>query len=143
RPALDPRERSERAFLAYCIALPGPGREALADLDLEHELAFAGPRRAAAHLRDHLDRPTAGVPEDDEELSRLLAELAVRAEALEATPAGLEAQRLQIALARASRDLTAARASGGSVAKLAHHRDQLKVRFDAAVQRMADESGDR
>ena len=143
RAALDPRERSERAFLAYCIALPGPGREALAELDLEHELAFPGPRRAAAHLRDHLDRPTAGVSEDDEELSRLLAELAVRAEALEATSAGLEAQRLQLALARASRDLAAARASGASVAKLAHHRDQLKVRFDAAVQRMADESSDR
>ncbi|HEV2820016.1 MAG TPA: toprim domain-containing protein, partial [Solirubrobacteraceae bacterium] len=143
RAALDPRERSERAFLAYCIALPGPGREALAELDLEHELAFPGPRRAAAHLREHLDHPTADVSEDDEELSRLLAELAVRAEALEATPAGLEAQRLQLALARASRDLTAARASGGSVAKLAHHRDQLKVRFDAAVQRMADESADR
>jgi DNA primase len=143
RPALDPRERSERAFLAYCIALPGPGREALAELDLEHELAFPGPRRAAQHLRDHLDRPTAGVAEDDEELARLLAELAVRAEALEATPAGLEAQRLQLALARASRDLTAARASGGSVAQLAHHRDQLKVRFDAAVQRMADEDPDR
>ncbi|MDQ3409634.1 MAG: toprim domain-containing protein, partial [Actinomycetota bacterium] len=140
RPALDPRERSERAFLAYCIALPGPGREALAELDLEHELAFPGPRRAAQHLRDHLDRPTSGVPEDDEELARLLGELAVRAEALEATPAGLEAQRLQLALARASRDLAAARAAGGSVAKLAHHRDQLKVRFDVAVQRMTDES---
>ena len=139
RPALDRRERAERAFLAYCIALPGPGREALAELDLEHELAFPGPRRAAEHLRDHLDRPTAGVPEEDEELVRLLAELAVRAESLEATPAGLEAQRLQLALARASRDLAAARAAGGSVAKLAHHRDQLKVRFDAAVQRMADE----
>lgn len=140
RPALNPRERSERAFLAYCIALPGPGREALAELDLEHELAFPGPRRAAQHLRDHLDRPTSGVPESDEELARLLAELAVRAEALEATPAGLEAQRLQLALARASRDLAAARAAGGSVAKLAHHRDQLKVRFDVAVQRMTDES---
>jgi len=140
RPALDPRERSERAFLAYCIALPAPGRQALAELDLEHELAFPGPRRAAQHLRDHLDRPTSGVPDSDEELARLLAELAVRAEALEATPAGLEAQRLQLALARASRDLAAARAAGGSVAKLAHHRDQLKVRFDVAVQRMTDES---
>ncbi|MBA2766066.1 MAG: DNA primase [Solirubrobacterales bacterium] len=140
RPALDPRERSERAFLAYCIALPGPGREALAELDLEHELAFPGPRRAAQHLRDHLDHPTADVPEDEDELSRLLTELVVRAEALEATPAGLEAQRLHLALARASRDLAAARASGGSVAELAHHRDQLKVRFDAAVQRMTDES---
>jgi DNA primase len=139
RPALDRRERAERAFLAYCIALPGPGREALAELDLAHELAFPGPRRAAEHLREHLDHPTAGIAENDEELARLLAELAVRAEALEATPAGLEAQRLQLALARASRDLTAARASGGSVAQLAHHRDQLKVRFDAAVQRMADE----
>jgi DNA primase len=140
RPALDPRERSERAFLAYCIALPAPGRQALAELDLENELAFPGPRRAAQHLRDHLDRPTADVPEDEDELSRLLTELVVRAEALEATPAGLEAQRLQLALARASRDLAAARASGGSVAELAHHRDQLKVRFDAAVQRMTDES---
>lgn len=140
RPALDPRERSERAFLAYCIALPGPGREALAELDLDHELAFPGPRRAAQHLRDHLDRPTSGVSESDEELARLLGELAVRAEALEATPAGLEAQRLQLALARASRDLAAARAAGGSVARLAHHRDQLKVRFDVAVQRMTDES---
>jgi len=142
RPALDPRERSERAFLAYCIALPGPGHDALAELDLEHELAFPGPRRAAQHLREHLDRPTGGVPEDDEELARLLAELSVRAEALQATPAGLEAQRLQLALARASRDLAAARAAGGSVAELAHHRDQLKVRFDVAVQRMTDESAD-
>ena len=70
-------ERIERTFLALCIALPGPGRDALARVT---EDSFGGPlhARAAAHLRAHLDAPTEGIG-DDPELAQLLTELAVRA----------------------------------------------------------------
>lgn len=142
RPAPDRRERAEHAFLAYCIALPALGREALSELELERDLTGDLSRRVAAHLREHLDQPTADLPDDDPTLGSLLAELTVRADRLTASPAAFEAQRLQLALARSERELAAARSAGTSVAELARRREELRIRFDAAIQRASEEGSD-
>lgn len=139
RPALERREHAERAFLAYCIALPGLGREALSELEPERDLTGELSRRVAAHLLEHLDQPTADLPDDDPTLASLLAELTVRADRLTASPAAFEAQRLQLALARSERELAAARSAGTSVAELARRREELRIRFDAAIQRANEE----
>jgi len=142
RPALDRRERAERAFLAYCIALPALGRAALSELEPDHDLTGELSRRAVAHLHEHLDRPTADLPDDDPALASLLAELAVRADSLTASAATFETQRLQLALARSERELAAARSAGTSVAELARRREELRLRFDAAIQRAYEEGAD-
>ena len=142
QPAPDRRERAEHAFLAYCIALPALGREALSELELERDLTGDLSRRVAAHLREHLDQPTADLPDDDPTLGSLLAELTVRADRLTASPAAFEAQRLQLALARSERELAVARSAGTSVAELARRREELRIRFDAAIQRASEEGSD-
>jgi DNA primase len=108
--ALDARDRSERAFLALCIALPKEGRAALSELDVENVFTVDLNRRAALHLREHIDAPGGDVDED--ELGRLLAELTVRASASPALPAQLEVERLQLELALIDREITVARAAG-------------------------------
>src|SRR5204862_990663 len=65
---LDKREQTERTFLALCIALPEVGSTALAGIDPERHLTGSVTRRAAAHLRDHLETPTEGIAPDDPEL---------------------------------------------------------------------------
>ena len=108
--ALDARDRSERAFLALCMALPKEGRAALAALDVENVFTVDLNRRAALRLREHIDA-TADDGEDDP-LGPLLAELAVRASATRALPAQLEVERLQLELALLDREITVARAAG-------------------------------
>ena len=70
------REPTERSFLALCMALPALGAPALAELDLEADLTSAFTRRAAEHLREHLDAPTTGL-DDDDPLLAFMRELAV------------------------------------------------------------------
>ena len=61
---------------------------------------FAAPmtRRAAEYLRGRLRTPAADLPPGDEPLARLVAELVIRAGQLEATPAKLELEALQLEL---------------------------------------------
>ena len=81
-----------------------------ADLD---EL-FARPltRRAAEYLRGRLRTPAADLPAGDEPLARLVAELVIRAGQLEATPAKLELEALQLDLSRLDRLIADARVTG-------------------------------
>jgi len=134
--ALGRREDTERNFLALCIALPELGAPELRQLDLEAELSTPLTRRAAAHLREHLATPTEGLSEDDA-LAGLVRELAVRAAGSgDASPATFEIERLQLALARLDREITAARASGdGAVAGLAAQRGTMQARLDRAMER--------
>ncbi len=78
-PAAPPRDRgprTERWFLALCIALPELGAQTLARLDHEAMLTSSQLRRAARHLADgHTSAPLAQLPPDDEEFARLMAEL--------------------------------------------------------------------
>ena len=70
-------------------------------------------RRAAEYLRGRVRTPAADLPPDDEPLARLVAELVIRAGQLEATPAKLELEALQLDLSRLDRLIAAARVTGG------------------------------
>src|SRR5215212_5780693 len=107
------REQTERAFLAYCLALPSEGEERLAQADLDEVFAAPMTRRAAEYLRGRLRTPAADLPPGDEPLARLVAELVIRAGQLEATPAKLELEALQLDLSRLDRLIAGSRVSGG------------------------------
>src|SRR4029078_3130642 len=76
---------------------------------------FSAPmtRRAAEYLRGRLRAPAAELPHGDEPLPGLVAELVIRAGQLEATPAKLEIEALQLDLSRLDRLIAGARVSGG------------------------------
>jgi DNA primase len=126
RAALDRREQSERAFLAYCLALPDEGEERLAAADLEELFSAPATRRAAEYLRGRLRSPAGELPAGDEPLARLVAELVIRAGELEATPAKLELEALQLDLHNLDRRIATARTEGHEhIRDLAAERQQV------------------
>jgi DNA primase len=132
--ALDRRERGERTFLALCIAFPREGRALLEETDLEQHFSSDLARRAAAHLRTHLDAPLEGLPADDPELATFTSELDARAARGSASvrPGNLEHAWLSLELARLERAIDLARASGtadGSVSRLSAEREQVRMRL--------------
>jgi DNA primase len=138
--ALDTAARAERDFLVQCLALPSAGAEALRALDTEQ--AFTNPlmRRAAAHLREHLDAPAQGVPPDDGELAALMAQIAVRAAQRRGSTAALEGARLNLEILALGRDKIAARAEGRPVAPLiARERGLVDERNRVIEQAMAEQ----
>jgi DNA primase len=135
-------ESTERAFLAQCIAEPESGARALGELDLDAHFTSDLLRRAAAHLCAHLTDPGAQLPEDDPELSGLLAELVVQAGRESPAPAMLESQRMQLELARIDREIVRARGQeSGDVSELALRRAEVKREFDRAYERALEETG--
>jgi DNA primase len=134
------REPTERSFLALCIALPALGAPALAELDLEADLTSSATRRAAQHLREHLDAPTTGLADDDQLLG-FMRELAVGdARTQAATTAAFELERLQLTLARLDREIAAARAAAsGDVSKLAQRRWEVQAKLSQAVERAMED----
>jgi DNA primase len=145
------REETERAFLALCIAFPQEGGRALEGLDLEEHFASELLRRAARRLSEgSLRDPMAGDSErlgdldEDPELKALLAELIVEAGREQAHPAMLEAQRLQLQLARMDREIQRARGSGaGDMSGLAQQRAEVKREFDRAYAQVLEDTGER
>ena len=82
RPAttvIDPGARVERAFLVQCLADPAVGREALAAMDLEADFVSPVFLRAAQLILATPAGSEVHAPPEDEELSRTLAELQLRA----------------------------------------------------------------
>jgi DNA primase len=147
---LSGREDAERAFLALCIASPDDGAQMLASVDVEEHFSSELLRRAARRLRaGDLHEPLGVVSEggrleDDQELTRLLAELVVEAGRDEAHPAMLEAQRLQLELARVDRQIQRARGEQrGEISGLAGQRAEVKRQFDRAYGRVLEETGER
>jgi DNA primase len=144
------REETERAFLALCIAAPEEGAPMLTDVDVEQDFSSELLRRAARHLREvDLRQPMAAAPgeqptlDDDPELKRLLAELVVEAGRDDANPAMLEAQRLQLELARVDRQIQQARGrQSGEVSELAQRKASIKVDFDRAYSRVLEQTGE-
>jgi DNA primase len=135
-------ESTERAFLAQCIAEPESGARALGELDLVAHFTSDVLRRAAGHLRARLTDPGAQLPEDDPELSSLLAELVVQAGRESPAPAMLESQRMQLELARIDREIQRARGQeSGDVSELALRRAEVKREFDLAYERALEETG--
>jgi DNA primase len=149
--ALAGREDAERAFLALCVASPQEGAAMLVSVDLEEDFSSDLLRRAASHLAaGDLREPMAAAPgapglDEDPELKRLLAELIVEGgRESGAMPAKLEAQRLQLELARVDRQIQHARGQrSGDVSVLAGQRDEVKRQFDRAYGRVLEETGER
>ncbi len=145
--ALHGREDTERAFLALCIAAPEEGEGALASLDIGEYFSSELLRRAAEHLRagDMRAPMASGSLDDDPQLKALLAELVVESgRDPEANPAKLEAQRLQLELARVDRQIQRARGQqSGEVSDLARRKATVKLDFDRAYARVLEETGDR
>jgi DNA primase len=148
---LSGREDAERAFLALCIASPDDGAQMLASVEIDEHFSSELLRRAARRLRSgDLREPLGAVSgeevrlEDDPELTRLLAELVVEAGRDEAHPAMLEAQRLQLELARVDRQIQRARGEQrGEISGLAGQRAEVKRQFDRAYGRVLEETGER
>jgi DNA primase len=148
---LSGREDAERAFLALCIASPDDGAQMLASVDIDEHFSSDLLRRAATRLRaGDLREPMGAVAgesarlEDDPDLTRLLAELVVEAGRDEAHPAMLEAQRLQLELARVDRQIQRARGEQrGEISGLAGQRAEVKRQFDRAYGRVLEETGER
>jgi DNA primase len=149
--ALSGRDDAERAFLALVLAAPAEGAAMLADVDVEHDFSSELLRRAARHLREvDLREPLTAAPgarsalEEDPELARLLAELIVQAGRDDANPAMLDAQRLQLELARIDRQIQQARGrASGEVSELAQRKASVKRDFDRAYARVLEETGER
>jgi DNA primase len=125
--ALKRNERSEEAFLSYCIALPEEGEARLAAVDLADYFASPATRRAAEHIRGRLRSPNANLPQGDEDLARLVAKLTVEAHRLEATPAKLELEALQLELHRLERRISEARLTGDTSGVGALAAERLRV----------------
>jgi DNA primase len=132
---LDRRERGERTFLALCVTFPREGRALLEEADLDHQFSSDLARRAATHLRAHLDAPLDGLPDDDAELATYVSELDARAaRGGSARPGNLEHAWLSLELARLERAIDLARAAGiadGSVSRLSTEREQVRTRLRA------------
>ena len=134
---------TERAFLALCIASPGAGAQALAELDPGEHFTSDVLRRAAEHLRRHLIDPQRELPEGDGDLAALMAELVVEAGRETVRPEMLEVQRLQLDLARMDRAIQRTRSGEeGHVFELARRRAEVQVDFDRAYARELDETGE-
>jgi len=153
RSPLSRQEDAERAFLALCIASPEEGAAMLASVDIEEDFSSDLLRRAARHLaQGDLREPMAaasgngqGGLDEDPELKGLIAELIVEGgrESV-AKPAKLEAQRLQLELARVDRQIQRARGEhSGEVSALAGQRAEVKRQFDRAYGRVLEETGER
>jgi DNA primase len=126
RAALDRREQTERAFLAYCLALPDEGERRLAAAELDELFSAPDSRRAAEYLRGRLSSPAGELPAGDEPLARLVAELVIRAGQLDATPAKLELEALQLDLHNLDRRIATARTEGHErIHDLAAERQQV------------------
>jgi DNA primase len=150
RRVLSGRGDAERAFLALCIASPDDGAQMLESVDIEEHFSSDLLRRAARRLREgDLREPMSAAPgengesEDDRELTRLLAELIVEAGRDKPHPAMLEAQRLQLEMARIDRAIQRARGEqNGAISGLAEERAEIKRQFDRAYGRALEETGE-
>jgi len=149
RRSLTRREDAERAFLALCIATPADGAAMLASVDVDRDFSSEPLRRAARRLREvDLREPLAGAGagelDADPELKALLAELVVEAGRGGVNPAMLEAQRLQLELARVEREIAQARGRrSGEVSELAQRKAIVKRDFDRAYARVLEQTGER
>jgi hypothetical protein len=140
---VDAGERAERAFLVLCVALPAEGRVALGQIDPEQHITSSLLRRAARHLAaGRTEMPLTGLPPDDEELARVLADLvqrAGRAGKRAVGPDNLQHTRLMLELARIERGLRRARAEkSGEVEAIAREREAVKAQIGAVVGRLEE-----
>jgi hypothetical protein len=141
QPALDAAGRAERAFLAQCLASPPAGRAALDEMDIAAEFSTELTRRAAAHVRAQLAGESPALPEDDEELTRLVAAVTVLSGGMRNSEAAVEGERLSLEVQRVKREIEVAKAAAaGDVGRLVALRQELERRRDGAIARAIEET---
>jgi DNA primase len=138
QPPLDRTVRSERSFLALCLAAPEAGAAALAVLDPEEMFTSLLFRRVAGHLRGRTDSPLSDLPADDDDLARVVADLVNRAaRGGQVSADQLEHSRLLLELARLDRAIVRARADHQpGITDLARQRQEVKAAIGAMVSRI-------
>ncbi len=137
-PPPDRLIRAERTFLALCIALPQAGKAALESLDPDELLTSELMRRVARHIAPRVETPLAGLPPDDEELARAVADLVNRAGRSPDVDEGrLEHARLVLELARLDRAIRRERAQrGADIRALASARQRVLESIRKVVGRL-------
>ncbi len=127
--------RSERTFLAMCVALPDAGRALLAGIELDELLTSDEMRRAARHIAPRTDSPLADLPPDDDRLARTIADLVARAgNTPGVSRARLEHARLVLERARLERAIRRTRAGGGGdIGALARERETVLEKIREVV----------
>jgi DNA primase len=131
---LEPGPRSERLFLALCLAMPERGQTVLASLDPDEILTSAALRGAARHLDGRMSAPLSDLPADDEDFARLmsgLVELAGRVP--DPTPDRLEHVRLILERDRLDRAIIRVRGQGAGTAELARQREVVREAIRAVA----------
>ncbi len=103
---LTSRERRERALLAMCIALPEEGSEYLERLSEAHLSPLGG--RALAWIRKHPTDLASNLPQDDDELAGLIAELVIVAGDEPASTSAMELNFLLLEQRRLEAEISAA-----------------------------------
>jgi DNA primase len=123
----DPTVRTERAFLALCVALPDAGRRALGAIDPDEHLTSERMRRVARHLAGQTEMPMTGLAPDDEDLTRAVADIVAWAgRAGEVTEHHIEQQRMLLERGRLDRAIRRARGGGaGDVTDLVRERERV------------------
>jgi DNA primase len=141
---VDAFAETEQEFLSACLAMPGAGARAIAELDLDEAFTDELTRRAARHLRDHMHAPLESLGPEDTELAALIAKLSVRAAQGLGSADSIEGASINVELLRVRRAIASARASGqGGVAPLAAREEELRDRLDRIIERaMATQAGD-
>ena len=125
---IDPaRPRRARRFSSCASRYRRPAARALAAIDPDIHITSDRLRRAARHLAGQTEMPLAALPEDDDELARVMADLVERAgRARDVTADQLEQQRLLLERARLERAIRRAREEGGTgVGDLARAREHV------------------
>lgn len=136
-PAASPAVRSERLFLALCIALPEPGARTLAAIDIDGLLTSGSMRRAARHLAEHARSPLGDLPPGDDDFAGTVAGLVdLSARIPDPTRDRLEHARLLLDLDRLERAIIRARGAGEGISELAREREVVREAMRAVVARL-------
>ncbi len=128
--------RTERAFLATCLADRHSGAAKLSQVDLDTHFSGDLERRAVEHLRLHLTDPLADLPSDpDDPLPALVAELLSIADTLSGASIAVEFEWLQLEKLRIDRQIEDARRTNpAAVGPLALEREGVKRLLDTAAE---------
>ena len=144
RPAttvIDPGARVERAFLVQCLADPAVGREALSAMDLEADFVSPVFLRAAQLILATPAGSEVHAPPEDEELSRTLAELQVRAIQNASSNAALKAEGLRLRAARTEREIVVAQQNDPKLlVALVEQRESLRDQIEREVEESLEQT---
>ena len=138
---IDPGARVERAFLVQCLADPAVGKDALSAMDLEADFVSPVFLRAAQLILATPAGSEVHAPPEDEELSRTIAELQVRAIQNASSNAALKAEGLRLRAARTEREIVVAQQDDPKLlVALVEQRESLRDQIEREVEESLEQT---